>query len=46
MSQVLPSGIDMGNIVTLSSVFQINEDDPQKSAPVIVADRNGAKESS
>ena len=46
MSQVLASGIDMGNLVTLSAVFQTNESDPMKSVPVKVADRNGMKEPS
>ena len=46
MSDVIASGIDMGNMVTLMSVFQTNETDPLRSAPVKVADRNGSKEPS
>ena len=46
MSQVLASGIDVGNLVTPSAVFQTNESDPMKSVPVKVADRNGMKEPS
>ena len=44
MSKILPAGIDFGNLKTLMEIFQINENDPDKSQLVYVVDRNGNKE--
>lgn len=46
MSRVVPAGIDFGNLITVSSVFKVNQDNPTNSSVVIVADRNGKKEPS
>ena len=43
MSKILPAGIDFGNLKTLMEIFQINENDPDKSQLVYVVDRNGNK---
>lgn len=46
MSRVIPAGIDFGNLITVSSVFKVNQENPTNSSVVIVADRNGFKEPS
>lgn len=46
MSRVIPAGIDFGNLFTVSSVFEVNQENPANSSVFIVADRNGSKEPS
>lgn len=43
MSQLLPVGIDFGNIKTKISAFVINNEDIAKSNVEIISDRNGSK---
>lgn len=44
MSNILPAGIDFGNLETLMDIYQINEKQPERSQLVNVPDRNGNKQ--
>ena len=44
MSEIVPIGIDFGNIITRTSKFEINRKELALSHPVIQLNGNGSKE--
>ena len=46
MSTVLAAGIDLGNVITRTAIFKVNDADVLRSNPAKVADRNGRKDPS